>query len=259
MTTKFVIIGAAGRMGKRIIELCLEDKDIEIVGLIEHPQHKLLGEKIFSQLPPLTNNLNSVITQTDVVIDFSSAESTGSWIEIVEKNNKPIVIGTTGHTSFQVDRITQASKKVPIVFSPNMSLGVNILFKTIDFVLKIVKEKGYDIEILEAHHNKKKDAPSGTAKKIMEIIKSYFPDTKFVFGREGIVGERTKNEVGVFAIRGGDIVGEHTVIFSTLGEKIELKHTATSRDTFALGAIVAAKWIKTKPAGLYNMYDVLEI
>jgi len=259
MTTKIVIIGAAGRMGKRIIELSLEDKDVEVVGLVERSGHSLIGKKLFSSLPELCDNLDKVIKNADVVIDFSSIDNFEQNIKITESNGKALVIGTTGFNVAQVEIIKLASKNIPIILSPNMSLGVNTLFKTLDFILNILKDKDYDIEIIEAHHNKKKDAPSGTAKKLMEIIKSYRPSTKFVFGREGLVGERTKDEVGIFAIRAGDIVGEHTVIFSSLGEKLELKHTATSRDTFAKGAIVAAKWLKDKVSGMYTMYDVLGI
>jgi 4-hydroxy-tetrahydrodipicolinate reductase len=140
-----------------------------------------------------------------------------------------------------------------------MSLGVNLIFKLVEFLTNVLKNKNYDIEIIEAHHNKKKDAPSGTAKKIMEVIKNIKPETEFVYGRNGIIGERKNNEVGINVIRCGDIVGEHTVIYSTYGERIELKHIATSRETFAKGAIFAAKWVKDKPAGLYNMFDVLQI
>ncbi|MFQ3675627.1 MAG: 4-hydroxy-tetrahydrodipicolinate reductase [Endomicrobiia bacterium] len=259
MTTKIIVIGAAGRMGRRIVELSLEDKEVEIVGLVEKSCHSLIGKKLYSHLPEICNNLNNVIKNSDVVIDFSSPEGCEDNIKIIQDNNKAVVIGTTGQNVSQVENIKSASRNIPVILSPNMSIGVNTMFKTLDFVLKILKDKGYDIEIIESHHNKKKDAPSGTAKKFMEIIKEYFPKIKFVFGREGLVGERTKDEVGVFAVRGGDIVGEHTIMFSTLGEKFELKHTATSRDTFVKGAILAAKWLVGKPAGLYNMYDVLGI
>lgn len=259
MITKIIIIGAAGRMGSRITELALQDKEIKIVGLIEHSKHTLLGKHIFEQTPVLSDKLEYVIEMSDVIIDFSFPETLEKNFEVIKKNKKSIVIGTTGHTNSQIENIKLLSKDVPVILSPNMSIGVNTLFKAVDYVIKILAQKGYDIEIIESHHNKKKDSPSGTAKKVMDIIKTNIPQTEFVFGREGLIGERKKNEVGVFAIRAGDIVGEHTILFSANGEKLELKHTAISRDTFAKGAILAAKWLNGKNAGLYSMYDVLGI
>jgi len=249
------INGALGRMGKTIIEVCLQDKEISIVGLAD-----LKGPtKVYDNLPVVELTLEKYISSTDVVIDFSSPEGTQEVLRLCLQYKKPIVIGTTGHSEEQLNNIKEASKKIPIVLSPNMSLGVNLIFKLVEFLTNVLKDKNYDIEIIEAHHNKKKDAPSGTAKKIMEIIKNIKPETEFVYGRNGIIGERKNSEVGINVIRCGDIVGEHTVIYSTYGERIELKHIATSRETFAKGAIFAAKWVKDKPAGLYNMFDVLQI
>jgi 4-hydroxy-tetrahydrodipicolinate reductase len=249
------INGALGRMGKTIIEVCLQDKEISIVGLAD-----LKGPtKVYDNLPVVELTLEKYISSTDVVIDFSSPEGTQEVLRLCLQYKKPIVIGTTGHSEEQLNNIKKSSEKIPIVLSPNMSLGVNLIFKLVEFLTNVLKDKNYDIEIIEAHHNKKKDAPSGTAKKIMEVIKNIKPETEFVYGRNGIIGERKNNEVGINVIRCGDIVGEHTVIYSTYGERIELKHIATSRETFAKGAIFAAKWIKDKPAGLYNMFDVLQI
>jgi 4-hydroxy-tetrahydrodipicolinate reductase len=249
------INGALGRMGKTIIEICLQDKEISIVGLAD-----LKGPtKVYDNLPVVELTLEKYISSTDVVIDFSSPEGTQEVLRLCLQYKKPIVIGTTGHSEEQLNNIKKSSEKIPIVLSPNMSLGVNLIFKLVEFLTNILKDKNYDIEIIEAHHNKKKDAPSGTAKKIMEVIKNIKPETEFVYGRNGIIGERKNNEVGINVIRCGDIVGEHTVIYSTYGERIELKHIATSRETFAKGAIFAAKWVKDKPAGLYNMFDVLQI
>jgi len=249
------INGALGRMGKTIIEVCLQDKEISIVGLAD-----LKGPtKVYDNLPVVELTLEKYISSTDVVIDFSSPEGTQEVLRLCLQYKKPIVIGTTGHSEEQLNNIKKSSEKIPIVLSPNMSLGVNLIFKLVEFLTNVLKDKNYDIEIIEAHHNKKKDAPSGTAKKIMEVIKNIKPETEFVYGRNGIIGERKNNEVGINVIRCGDIVGEHTVIYSTYGERIELKHIATSRETFAKGAIFAAKWVKDKPAGLYNMFDVLQI
>jgi 4-hydroxy-tetrahydrodipicolinate reductase len=249
------INGALGRMGKTIIEVCLQDKEISIVGLAD-----LKGPtKVYDNLPVVELTLEKYISSTDVVIDFSSPEGTQEVLRLCLQYKKPIVIGTTGHSEEQLNNIKKSSEKIPIVLSPNMSLGVNLIFKLVEFLTNVLKDKNYDIEIIEAHHNKKKDAPSGTAKKIMEVIKNIKPETEFVYGRNGIIGERKNSEVGINVIRCGDIVGEHTVIYSTYGELIELKHIATSRETFAKGAIFAAKWVKHKPVGLYNMFDVLQI
>jgi 4-hydroxy-tetrahydrodipicolinate reductase len=249
------INGALGRMGKTIIEVCLQDKEISIVGLAD-----LKGPtKVYDNLPVVELTLEKYISSTDVVIDFSSPEGTQEVLRLCLQYKKPIVIGTTGHSEEQLNNIKKSSEKIPIVLSPNMSLGVNLIFKLVEFLTNVLKDKNYDIEIIEAHHNKKKDAPSGTAKKIMEVIKNIKPETEFVYGRNGIIGERKNNEVGINVIRCGDIVGEHTVIYSTYGERIELKHIATSRETFAKGAIFAAKWVKDKPVGLYNMFDILQI
>lgn len=248
------INGAAGKMGKIIIDLCLRDKDIKIVGLSD------INTNIrYDNLPKIELDLNNYIHDTDVVIDFSSPEGTQKVLETCKKNKKPIVIGTTAHSPQQQQFIYEASKEIPIVLSPNMSLGVNLIFKLVEFLTKVLKDKSYDIEIIEAHHNKKKDAPSGTAKKIMEIIRKLKPEVEFIYDRSKILSERKTDEVGVSVIRAGDIIGEHTILFSTYGEKIEIKHTATSRETFAKGAILAAKWLLYKPAGLYDMFDVLQI
>jgi len=249
------INGALGKMGRTIIDVCLQDKQISIIGLADIQGQK----KVYDNLPQVETTLEKYIVSTDVVIDFSSPEGTQQVLNLCLQNKKPIVVGTTGHSEEQLNNIKKASKKIPIVLYPNMSLGVNIIFKLVEFLTNILKDKNYDIEIIEAHHNKKKDAPSGTAKKIMEIIKNIKPQTEFVYGRNGIIGERKNNEVGVNVIRCGDIVGEHTIIYSTYGERIELKHIATSRETFAKGAVFAAKWVKDKPVGLYSMFDVLQI
>lgn len=251
---KVSINGAAGRMGKIITELCLQDKDIKIIGLID-TNHIPTPEC----LPKIEPDINKYIKDTDVVIDFSTPEGTKKALIACIKSNTPIVIGTTGHSLEEQEFIKKCSNDIPVILSPNMSLGINLMFKLVELVTNVLKEQPYDIEIIEAHHNKKKDAPSGTAKKIMEIIKKLKPEVEFVYGRNGIIGERKPNEVGVNVIRCGDIVGEHTVLYSTYGEKIEIKHTATSRETFAKGAILAAKWIVGKPAGLYTMFDVLQI
>lgn len=251
---KIGINGALGKMGRTITTLSLQDKEIKVMGLAD----KLGPQKISEDLPIVEPTMDKYISDVDVIIDFSSPEGTQYVTKLCQEHKKPIVIGTTGHTQEQLDFIQLTAKTIPVLLSPNMSLGVNVLYKLVELLTKITKDKGYDIELIEIHHNKKKDAPSGTAKKIMEIIKQIRPETEFVFGRNGLIGERKPNEVGISVLRCGDVVGEHHIIYCTNGEKIEIKHTATSREIFAKGAILAAKWIVGKPSGLYSMSNVLE-
>jgi len=254
---KIAICGVCGKMGSRIFNIALQDKDVEIVGLTEVKNHVNIGKKLENKYE-ITDNLTKFINKIDVVIDFTTTESTLENLNIVNNNRKSIVIGTTGFNDNEIKLIKDYSKNIAIVLSPNMSIGVNILFKLVDEITKIVPD--YDIEIIESHHNQKKDAPSGTAKKIAEIIANRLNlDLKqsVSYGRTGLIGPRKNNEIGIHSIRGGDIVGEHTVIFTTTGERLELIHRAHSRDTFATGAIKAAKWVYNKKPGLYDMLDVL--
>jgi len=172
---------------------------------------------------------------------------------------KPLVIGTTGFSDDQKKSIENASRQIPVLFSPNMSVGVNLLFKLTETAARALNTE-YDVEIFEAHHRFKKDAPSGTARRLLEIVRENMgglEKAKEVPGRDGIVGERSKNEIGILAMRGGDIVGEHTVFFTTFGERIELTHRATSREILSSGAVTAMEFLAGRPAGLYTMYDVL--
>jgi 4-hydroxy-tetrahydrodipicolinate reductase len=193
-------------------------------------------------------------------IDFSSAAGTGPLLEACRaQGNKPLVIGATGHDEAQRAQIHAASREMPIVWAANFSVGVNALFWLTRQAAAILGP-GFDLEVVEVHHRLKKDAPSGTARRLAEILAearnvSYDKDTRH--GREGMVGERTNEEIGVHAVRGGDVVGEHTVLFAGMGERVELIHRATSRETFAMGALRAAEWLPGHPAGLYDMEDVL--
>lgn len=255
---KIIISGICGKMGTSILNLCPQDKEIEVVAGIEASGHQMIGKKIQPLDIPVESDLEKVIDKTDVLIEFTNPDATFEHVKIAEKYKKACVIGTTGLSEEQVSYIKKASQKIPIVFSPNMSIGVNLLFKLVEQVSNILKD--YDIEIVEAHHNKKKDAPSGTALKLLEKIKSARQTKlKEIYGREGQIGARKPDEIGVFAVRAGDIVGEHTVIFGGTGERIELVHRAHSRDTFAKGALTAAKWIINKKSGLYDMGDVLNL
>lgn len=262
--TSIIITGIAGRMGRSILEVA-RDQKVAIAGATEYPKSPEIGGDVGELF--LGSRLNVKISDSldqdwkgnPVVIDFTNPQATLAHGAIAEKKGIPMVIGTTGLSKDDVALLKKASKKIAIVFSPNMSVGVHTLFKLVSETVRMLGE-GFDIEILEAHHRLKKDAPSGTAVKIAEILasatgRSYPKD--FNFHREGLVGERSKKEIGMQVIRGGDIVGEHTVFFCGEGERVEIRHVATSRKTFAMGAVRAALWVSNKKPGLYSMNDVL--
>lgn len=264
---KLTVCGAAGRMGSRIIALSKEYEDLKVVGAVEASGNPKIGVDaglvagVGNLDVPITDDLEKVISDTDIVINFTNPEATLEHLAVVKKHKKSIVIGTTGFGNDQVKIIQESAKEIPIVFSPNMSIGVNLLFKILADVARVLGDD-YDIEIVEAHHRMKKDAPSGTAIKMAKVIAEALGrnlDEVAVYARKGIIGERTKKEIGIQTVRAGDIVGEHTVLFGGLGERIEITHKASSRDTFARGALKAAKWLYGKSAGLYDMGDVLGI
>ena len=258
---KLAVTGAAGRMGSLIGKLALEDKELKLVGVTERPDSDLIGEEFASGVK-FYSSISEIPEKPDVVIDFTTPEATEKLLKEAKELKVALVIGTTGLTEGQKKLIEETAKSVPIVFSPNMSLGVNLLFKLVEEAAKALKDKGYDVEIFEIHHRFKKDAPSGTAVKLAEIVAENLGvdlEKSAVYGRKGIVGERKPDEIGVLSARMGDVVGDHTVYFATLGERIELTHRATSRETFARGALTAAKWVADKEAGLYTMFDVLGI
>ncbi|MFH1201930.1 MAG: 4-hydroxy-tetrahydrodipicolinate reductase [Candidatus Omnitrophota bacterium] len=235
---RLVISGAAGKMGLRIIDLASKDKDCEVVLALERPDHPGVNKTTCTTGINITDDLG-YIKDADVLIEFTSPEATVEHLEFALKLKKAFVIGTTGLDEAQVKKIKDASSQIPIIYSPNMSIGVNVLFKLVEEASKRLGNR-YCINIIEAHHVYKKDAPSGTAKKIVEIIE----------------GESCKvNDVK--SIREGEIIGDHKVIFDGPFDRIELMHSAKSRDIFAQGAIVAAKWLVGKKPGLYNMHDVI--
>jgi 4-hydroxy-tetrahydrodipicolinate reductase len=252
-------------MGRRITACCADDPGVEVVGGLETDGNPLIGQDIGEIAG--TGKLSACIASdpkdaadaADVVIDFTFHEATINNLPAIVKMKKALVIGTTGFSKDELDRIIACSEKIPILMAPNMSLGVNLLFKLAGQVAAALGD-GYDIEIVEAHHNQKQDAPSGTAKRIAENIADAVNrnlDQVAVHGRQGIVGARKPEEIGVHAVRGGDIVGDHTILYAGPGERIELKHQAHSRDTFARGAIKAAKFVAKQQPGLYGMDDVL--
>jgi 4-hydroxy-tetrahydrodipicolinate reductase len=242
MMKKVVITGAKGRMGQSLIACATRFPEVEVVGKID------IGDEI----EPVVRNAN-------VVIDFSFHNATAGIAEICARHKCALVIGTTGHAEEEKARIVAVTQTIPIVWASNYSTGVNALFWLTRKAAEILGPS-FDLEIVEMHHRLKKDAPSGTAMTLAEVLAAVRNEQlKDVLrhGREGIVGERTSREIGMHSVRGGDVVGDHTVIFATSGERLELTHKASSRDTFANGALRAALWVTEKPPGLYNMQHVL--
>jgi 4-hydroxy-tetrahydrodipicolinate reductase len=262
---RVAVCGAAGRMGKTILEVCRDTDGVEIGAAIEHPESPMLGMDagdiagIGKQNVNIVDDITSVADDFDVLIDFTFADATIDNLKKCQAAGKRMVIGTTGLTEAQKADIHSASKDCALVFAPNMSIGVSLCFKLIELATQIIGEDS-DIEIIEAHHNQKKDAPSGTAVRMGEIVADALErDLKecAVYGREGIGGVRDKKTIGFETIRAGDIVGDHTVLFASAGERVEITHKASNRKTFASGAVRAARWLMDKENGLYDMQDVL--
>jgi 4-hydroxy-tetrahydrodipicolinate reductase len=262
---KIAVAGAMGRMGNRIVALSREYGYIKLTGAFEKKSHRDIGKDIGPLAGVgeicilLQDDIEKVVDDADVVIDFTHTSSTLEHLKTVSSKKKAMVIGTTGFAKDQLAEIADLTKSIPCVMASNMSLGVNLLLKVLRDVAGVLGND-YDIEIIEAHHRMKKDAPSGTAMKMAQVIADALDrnlDDVAVYARKGMIGERTKKEIGIQTIRAGDIVGEHTVLFGGLGERIEITHKASSRDTFARGALKAAFWVHGKAAGLYDMEDVL--
>jgi 4-hydroxy-tetrahydrodipicolinate reductase len=262
MKPALIINGAAGRMGRRIVVLACESKQFDIVGAVDYPEHPDLGKDagLLAGIEPINVNLTAEFpASADVMIDFSLPQAADIALDYCTKNSVSLVMGTTGLSGSQLAKLNNASHKIAILQATNMSLGMNLLFATVGKVAKTLGA-GYDIEIIEAHHRFKKDAPSGTALSLAEAVcKETGRDYPacLTHGREGKDALRKKGEIGMHAVRGGDIVGEHSVIFSTLGETVTLSHNAHTRDTFVHGALRAAEWLVGQKPGLYNMQDVL--
>lgn len=241
-TTKIIITGSKGRMGRAIAACASQHPEIKIAGQIDQG-----------------DDLRAVITKGDVVIDFSSHTATPDIAALCAKHKKALVIGTTGHTDTETFQIRKLESKIPIVWASNFSTGVNTLFWLTRKAAEILGPD-YDLEIIEMHHRHKHDAPSGTAKTLAEILaaaRKLRLSEAARHGRSGITGERTQSEIGIHSIRGGDVVGDHTVVFASNGERVELTHKASSRDTFGNGALRAAQWVAKQLPGLYDMQDVL--
>ena len=263
--TKVVVTGAAGKMGNRIISLISVMTDVKVVGAVETTGHPLSGSDVGKVAGLgktgvlISDNLIDCLSQADVVIDFTNHEASLTHLKIAAEKKCAIVIGSTGFTSAEMKEVKKLAAGTRCVLAPNMSVGVNVMFKVLEYCAGILKDD-YDVEIVEAHHHLKKDAPSGTAMKMAQVVADKLErdlDEVGVYTRKGLIGERTKKEIGIQTVRAGDIVGEHTVIFGGIGERLEFIHRAHSRDNFAKGAIRAARWIVGQQNGLYDMQDVL--
>ncbi len=261
---KVAIAGSAGRMGRALLEGVLQSDDLDLYAALEHPASALLG-KDAGELAggacgvKVTADVAAALQGADVLIDFTRPEGTLHHLGICRKLGVKMIIGTTGFTAQQKALLGAAAQQIGIVFAPNMSVGVNLTFKLLEMSSRVLSH-GYDIEIIEAHHRHKVDAPSGTALGMGEVIaRTLGRDLAqcAVYGREGVTGERDPSTIGFATVRGGDIVGDHTVLFAGTGERIEITHKASSRATFALGALRAARFLQASPAGLFDMQDVL--
>lgn len=259
------VTGATGRMGSRIITLSRDIDELKLTGALDRKGHNDIGKDIGEVIGLgktgviITDDIYTVSESADVIIDFSSPSATIAHLKAISDKPVPFVIGTTGFSKDEIEYIGLYAQSTPTVFAPNMSVGVNLLLKVLNDIAKVTGDD-YDVEIVEAHHRMKKDAPSGTAMKMAQVLASALNrnlDDDAVYARHGLIGERTQKEIGIQTVRAGDIVGEHTVLFGGLGERIEITHKASSRDTFARGALRASLWIRKQTPGLYDMQDVL--
>jgi len=264
---RIAVVGAAGRMGKILIEACAESPNTKLTVATEHPDSSLVGADA-GEVAGIGKNdvfiaasLDDAANDFDVLIDFTRPIPTLNHLDWCVKNTKAMVIGTTGFADDEKAQIDSAGKQIPIVFAANFSVGVTLSLKLLEMAAKVLGD-GVDIEVIEAHHRHKVDAPSGTALRMGEVVAETLDrDLKehAVYCREGVTGERKRTDIGFQTIRAGDIVGEHTVMFADIGERIEITHKASSRMTFAKGAVRSAAWVTEKDAGVYDMQDVLEL
>lgn len=263
---RFAIAGSGGRMGRTLIEAVLAAPDAELAAALEHPDSPFIGKDAgeLAGAPcgvAISADIDAALSQADCLIDFTRPEGTLQHLVACRKLGVHLVIGTTGFSVEQKQAIEEAARDIPIVFAPNMAVGVNAVFKLLDVAARILNQ-GYDVEVIEAHHRHKVDAPSGTALRMGEVVAKALgrklPECA-VFGREGLTGERPPAQIGFSTIRGGDIVGDHTVLFAGTGERIEITHKSASRMPYAQGSLRAARFMHDKTCGFYDMQDVLNL
>ena len=259
-----VITGSSGRMGQALLQAVAEAPDLRLHAALDHPDCAQIGRDAGEQFGKMSgvkisHDLDAALRDADVLVDFTRPEASLQYLGACRKAGTKLVIGTTGFSVEQKLEIQDAARDIAIVFAPNMSVGVNLLINLVHAAAKVLAE-GYDIEIIEAHHRHKVDAPSGTALRLGEAAADALGRDLAkcaVYGREGATGERDANTIGFATVRGGDVVGDHTVLFAGIGERVELTHKASSRATFALGALRAAKFLADKKTGLFDMQDVI--
>ncbi|MFZ5502240.1 MAG: 4-hydroxy-tetrahydrodipicolinate reductase [Pseudomonadota bacterium] len=258
--TRIVIAGSSGRMGKVLLECVAQADDLVLHAALDHSGSPMLGKPAAADSEvKITADIAAALQGADVLIDFTRPEGSMLHLQVCQKLKVNLVLGTTGFDARQKAQLGAAACDIGVVFAPNMSVGVNLVFKLLETATRVLAQ-GYDIEVIEAHHRHKVDAPSGTALGMGEVIaRTLGRDLAAcaVYGREGVTGERDPSTIGFATVRGGDIVGDHTVLYAGTGERIEITHKASSRATFALGALRAARFLRQNPAGMYDMQDVL--
>jgi 4-hydroxy-tetrahydrodipicolinate reductase len=262
MKTVIGINGACGRMGQRLVHLIRDDHHLVLGAALEVRDHPWLDRDIgdvcgLGNLGVPVRSTLPLEQRLDVMIDFSAPAGTKLALQICLQRKVPLVVATTGHSGAEKTDIEAAAHQVALLMAPNMSLAVNVLFALVKQAAAVLADKDFDVEIVERHHRFKKDSPSGTALQFAQVVQEAMKQTEVRHGREGLVGERPRHEIGMHALRVGDNVGEHAIIFSTLGETLELVHKGHTRDSYARGALLAAKFLAGKPAGRYTMNDVL--
>ena len=266
MTMRTAIAGVSGRMGHALLEAVAADADCALYAAIDRPGSPLVGQDAGAAWGgasgvSVSDRPAAALSGAQVLIDFTRPEATFGYLDACAAAGVPLVIGTTGFDEAGKARIEEAARRIPVVFAPNMSVGVNLLMKLAELAAQVLQD-GYDIEIIEAHHRHKVDAPSGTALGLGQAVARAIDRdlaSCAVYGREGVTGERDPKTIGFATVRGGDIVGDHTLLFAGIGERVELTHKAGSRATFAQGALRAAKWLQGRAPGLYDMRDVLNL
>ncbi len=264
-TIDIVVAGAAGRMGNRVVACLRDAPDLHLVAALEAPAHPALGHDVGELAGvgragvAVAADAAAAIARGRVLVEFSVPEASLDHLRLVARAGARAVIGTTGFSPAQRAEIQELARSAAILVSPNMSVAVNLMFKLLGTMAKVLGDE-YDVEITETHHRFKKDAPSGTALRMAEVVAAALGrdlSQVAVYGRQGLPGERPRSEIGILSVRSGDVVGEHTVSFGTLGERLELTHKAHSRDTLARGALRATRFVAAQPPGLYSMQDVL--
>ncbi len=266
MKIKVVIAGVTGRMGHALLEGVFADADLQLYGALDRAESPQIGRDAGEQFGKksgvkISSDIAATLQGADVLVDFTRPEASLQYLEACQKAGVKHIIGTTGFTVEQKAKIAAAAKQIAIVFAPNMSVGVTLLIDLVEQAAKVLSE-AYDIEVVEMHHRHKVDAPSGTALRLGEAAaKGLGQDLKdcAIYAREGVTGEREAGKIGFATLRGGDVVGDHTVVFAGIGERVEITHKASSRATFALGALRAAKFLQSKNKGLFDMQDVLNL